>query len=88
MAKLGSQQPRGEARRAAIVAFVAGYWRTTGYAPSLREVGDAVGLRSVSVVHRHVGLLVDAGVLAVDPRRQRSLRLAAVRLEMHSREGG
>jgi len=69
--------PAGAERRLAIVAFVADYWRTTGYAPSLAEVGKAVGLRSKSSVSHQVGRLVEDGVLAMDWGVMRSLRVVA-----------
>lgn len=61
---MGTKQPHGDARRDAIVAFIAEYWAAKGWAPTLAEIGAAVGLRSVSTVHGHVKVLIDGGVLA------------------------
>lgn len=73
---------QGELRRDAIVAAVADFWRAKGWAPTLAEVGEAVGLKAPSTVHSHVKILVEAGVLAMDYGVARSLRV----VEMHSRE--
>lgn len=84
MPTLGVKRAAGEARRDAIVTYVAEHWRSKGWAPSLAEVAEAVGLRSISSVHVHVRILIDRGVLAMDRDKPRSLRVAAV----HGREGG
>jgi repressor LexA len=44
-----------------------------GYAPSLEEIGAALGLASVATVHRHVELLVEKGWLRKSPNSSRSL---------------
>lgn len=75
---------QGELRRDAIVAFVTDFWRIKGWAPTLREVGAGVGLTAPSSVSHQVAILVDAGILAMDYRVARSLRV----VEMHSREPG
>lgn len=65
----------GEQRRKAIVEFVAGYWQAHSYAPTLREIGDAVGLGTVSGVLYQVEQLVASGVLAQAPKIARSIRV-------------
>ena len=37
--------------------------RRRGYPPSVREIGEAVGLSSSSTVHAHLGALQDKGYL-------------------------
>ncbi|MEE9176868.1 MAG: helix-turn-helix domain-containing protein, partial [Acidimicrobiia bacterium] len=38
-----------------------------GYPPSVREIGEAVGLNSPSTVHSHLNSLVAAGAISKDP---------------------
>ena len=38
-----------------------------GYPPSVREIGEAVGLSSPSTVHSHLSALVSAGAIKRDP---------------------
>ena len=38
-----------------------------GYPPSVREIGDAVGLSSPSTVHSHLSSLAEAGFIRRDP---------------------
>ncbi len=53
------------------------YIRTTvadrGYPPSVREIGEALGLSSPSTVHSHLTALVAAGALHRDPSKPRAI---------------
>lgn len=51
--------------------------RDQGYPPSVREIGDAVGLRSPSTVHFHLKHLEEAGVIAKGPGKGRAITLTA-----------
>ena len=44
-----------------------------GYPPSVREIGEAVGLSSPSTVHAHLNSLVEAGAIRKDPSKPRAL---------------
>jgi repressor LexA len=46
-----------------------------GYPPSVREIGDAVGLSSPSTVHSHLSALVKAGYLRRDPTKPRAIEV-------------
>lgn len=46
-----------------------------GYPPSVREIGDAVGLSSPSTVHSHLSALVDRGYLRRDPSKPRAIEV-------------
>jgi repressor LexA len=46
-----------------------------GYPPSVREIGEAVGLRSPSSVHSQLATLADRGYLRRDPSRPRAIEL-------------
>jgi len=63
-------------RQHRIVDFVAAAVRDSGYSPSMREIGKAVGLSSTSSVAHQVKALEARGVLGRDPRRPRTFRLA------------
>ncbi len=49
--------------------------RTQGYAPSIRELGAAVGLASTSSVHRHVRILEQRGLVEHRQGTHRTLRV-------------
>lgn len=44
-----------------------------GYPPSVREIGEAVGLSSPSTVHSHLNTLVEAGLVKRDPSKPRAI---------------
>jgi repressor LexA len=46
-----------------------------GYPPSVREIGDAVGLSSPSTVHSHLSSLVEAGAIKRDPSKPRAIMI-------------
>jgi len=46
-----------------------------GYPPSVREIGDAIGLSSPSTVHSHLSALVKAGHLRRDPTKPRAIEV-------------
>ncbi|HVL99848.1 MAG TPA: transcriptional repressor LexA [Egibacteraceae bacterium] len=48
---------------------------TRGYPPSVREIGEAVGLRSASSVHYQLGTLERLGYLRRDPTRPRAIEV-------------
>lgn len=48
---------------------------TRGYPPSVREIGDAVGLSSPSTVHSHLSALERGGYLRRDPSKPRAIEV-------------
>lgn len=46
-----------------------------GYPPSVREIGESLGLRSPSTVHSHLSSLVRAGYLRRDPSKPRAIEV-------------
>jgi repressor LexA len=46
-----------------------------GYPPSVREIGDAVGLSSPSTVHSHLSTLSEAGFIRRDPSKPRAIEV-------------
>jgi repressor LexA len=48
-----------------------------GYPPSVREIGEAIGLSSPSTVHSHLSTLVKAGLLRRDPTKPRAIEVLA-----------
>ena len=50
--------------------------RGRGYPPSVREIGEAVGLSSPSTVHAHLAALQDKGYLRRDPTKPRAIEVS------------
>src|SRR6266700_5996690 len=63
------------ARQREIWTFVLDYSDRHGYPPTVREIGEAVGLASPSTVHAHLANLERAGLLRRDPTKPRALEL-------------
>ena len=62
-------------RQRQIFEFVRSYVDAHGYPPTVREIGEAVGLASPSTVHAHLANLERAGLLKRDPTKPRALEL-------------
>lgn len=82
--ELGPQSPdKGGTRRRKslsekqreILAFIAQSVDARGYPPSMREIGDAVGLASLSSVTHQLNQLELSGYLRRDPNRPRALEV-------------
>jgi repressor LexA len=66
-------------RQQEIWDFLVDYVDRDGYPPTVREVGQAVGLASPSTVHAHLANLERAGLLRRDPSKPRALELVGQR---------
>lgn len=62
-------------RQQEIWSFLVEYVDRQGYPPTVREIGEAVGLASPSTVHAHLANLERAGLLKRDPTKPRALEL-------------
>ena len=62
-------------RQQEIWTFLVEYVDGHGYPPTVREIGEAVGLASPSTVHAHLANLERAGLLRRDPTKPRALEL-------------
>jgi repressor LexA len=67
------------ARQQEIWQFLVDYVDRQGYPPTVREIGEAVGLASPSTVHAHLANLERAGLLRRDPTKPRALELVGHR---------
>lgn len=62
-------------RQREILEFIKRRIRERGYPPSVREIGEAVGLASSSTVHGHLARLEDKGYLRRDPSKPRAIEV-------------
>jgi repressor LexA len=62
-------------RQRQILDFLKSYVDDHGYPPTVREIGEAVGLASPSTVHAHLANLERAGLLKRDPTKPRAIEL-------------
>ena len=73
-------------RQHAILEFLHESVEQHGYPPTVREIGEAVGLRSPSTVHAHLAHLERAGLLRRDPTKPRAIELTDRRRAEHPQE--
>lgn len=66
---------RLSARQQRILEVIREAVETRGYPPSVREIGEAVGLRSPSSVHSQLATLERGGYLRRDPSRPRAIEV-------------
>jgi repressor LexA len=62
-------------RQQQIYDFVVEYVESRGYPPTVREIGERVGLASPSTVHAHLATLEREGLIRRDPTKPRALEL-------------
>src|SRR6478736_7105881 len=62
-------------RQRQVLEFIDAEVRRRGYPPSVREIGEAVGLSSSSTVHAHLAALQDKGYLVRDPTKPRAIEV-------------
>ncbi len=62
-------------KRKQILDCIADSVRDRGYPPSVREIGEAVGLTSSSTVHAHLAVLQREGYLRRDPTKPRAIEV-------------
>jgi repressor LexA len=63
------------ARQQEILDYIEEQMSSKGYPPSVREIGEAVGLTSPSTVHAHLATLQRLGFLRRDPTKPRALEV-------------
>jgi repressor LexA len=62
-------------RQREVLEFVESEVAHRGYPPTVREIGEALGLSSSSTVHAHLAALQDKGFLTRDPTKPRALEI-------------
>jgi repressor LexA len=74
-------------RQKEIFDFIRKYAAKTGYPPTVREIGKAVGLHSSSTVHAHLANLEKIGLLRRDPSKPRAIELLFEKAKQTIRPG-
>lgn len=62
-------------RQEEILNFIKQHVASQGYPPTVRDIGQAVGLTSSSTVHAHLSNLEKAGLIRRDPTKPRAIEL-------------
>ncbi|WP_243291838.1 transcriptional repressor LexA [Bacillus sp. FJAT-47783] len=70
-------------RQQEILNFIKDEVRKKGYPPSVREIGEAVGLASSSTVHGHLARLESKGLIRRDPTKPRAIEILEEDITAH-----
>lgn len=62
-------------RQRQVLQFIKDELRKKGYPPSVREIGEAIGLSSSSTVHGHLARLEEKGFIRRDPTKPRAIEV-------------
>ncbi len=62
-------------KQSRVLEFIKDSIRTQGYPPSVREIGESVGLRSSSTVHGYLQRLQERGYIRRDPSKPRAIEV-------------
>lgn len=66
-------------RQIEVLTYIKQALRKQGYPPTVREIGQAVGLKSPATVHGHLRALEEKGYIKRDPCKQRALEIVDFR---------
>jgi repressor LexA len=75
-------------RQQEIWEFLVSYVDDHGYPPTVREIGERVGLASPSTVHAHLANLERAGLIKRDPTKPRAVELCGREARASSHDAG
>ncbi|HSJ26769.1 MAG TPA: transcriptional repressor LexA [Acidimicrobiia bacterium] len=64
-------------RQQQVLDYIRSAVAERGYPPSVREIGEALGLSSPSTVHSHLSSLVKLGYIRRDPTKPRAIEVLA-----------
>ena len=73
--------PRTSNKQAEILEYLRQFLSENGYAPSVREICAAVGLRSTSSVHYHLSLLKRRGLFEMEDNKNRTVTVPLERAD-------
>ena len=74
------------AKQQQILEYMKAEVREKGYPPSVREICEAVGLKSTSTVHGHLARLEKKGLIRRDPTKPRAIEILDDSLALPARE--
>ncbi|MCX7765265.1 MAG: transcriptional repressor LexA [Candidatus Sumerlaeia bacterium] len=73
-------------RQREIYNYIRKYIRKNGYAPTLEEIGEGVGISSLATVHKHLKNMEKKGVIQRTWNRVRSIELISNQVQLQSIE--
>lgn len=72
-----TRDPMPSQTRINVLSFISAFCEANGYSPTIKEIKEAVGLKSNSAIQRHLDWLFIDGLIEYVPNRIRSIVPAA-----------
>lgn len=69
-----------------ILSYIKFHLQEKGYPPTVREIGQAVGLKSSSTVHNYLHKMVQKGVIRLDKTKPRAIEILVDKEEQVHKE--
>ncbi|MFZ5642517.1 MAG: transcriptional repressor LexA [Bacillota bacterium] len=71
-------------REQQILSFIIRHIKEKGYPPTVREIGEAVGLKSSSTAYGYVKKLENKGILRTDPDKPRAMEVVGYQFDVYA----
>jgi repressor LexA len=71
-------------RQAQILDFIKQHIESTGSAPTLRQIADAIGVSSLATVHEHLATLQEKGLIKRKAGKVRAIELSHTKIDFSS----
>jgi repressor LexA len=71
-------------RQGQIMDFIRQHIQSTGSAPTLKQIADAIGVSSLATVHEHLQTLEEKGLIKRKTGRTRSIELTKTKVDFSS----
>lgn len=71
---------QGKENRKNVYDFIVKFITNNGYSPSMREIGDGVGLKSTATVYNHLLILEKLGMIHMEQGKTRTISLVGYKL--------
>lgn len=70
-----SKMTKSEIRENRVLEYIKEEIKKKGYPPTVREICEALGVKSTSTIHKDIANLIERGILKKDPSKPRALTL-------------
>lgn len=69
-----------------VLEFITQYVQRNGYAPTLMEIAQGLGVNAASTIHEHVERLINKGYLKKTPGSERGIELISAKIKSSAAE--
>ena len=81
MAEVKATTKQGKKTLNKVYKYIIKYLTTNGFAPSIRDICNGVGLTSTATVHHYLNILADKGLIEIKDRSSRAIKVIGYHFE-------